>query len=205
MASSPSSSLPGNQTRRQLDELDALLKRMLDLPVQEIELEATAVKEIPSNQWDPRDPPKNLDWNGPGVSSAARNTPIYSDSPSCESGPGDSIPPAMDESDEFKAHWAMPRENSFESNSKKDPTPTNSLGDERLPEPEPHGFTTVRSLAFVPLEAMDRLFVESTLTMGWFGRWLRGPTGRMFLGSAGLAGLILALLWALADRIPWPR
>ena len=44
MSVSRRSSATGHPTRQQLDELDALLKRMLDLPVNRLEDEADAIR-----------------------------------------------------------------------------------------------------------------------------------------------------------------
>jgi hypothetical protein len=57
MSVSRRSSATGHPTRQQLDELDALLKRMLDLPVNRLEDEADAAPPAPAAEAAPPPPP----------------------------------------------------------------------------------------------------------------------------------------------------
>lgn len=93
MTTSVSTRSPGtlNPTRQQLDELDALLQRMLELPVDKLEEpEPEAVEEpadeppLPAANYD--EPPADADWIGP-------DQPVDADLPSLQMGPRPDTPP----------------------------------------------------------------------------------------------------------------
>jgi hypothetical protein len=56
-----------------------------------------------------------------------------------------------------------------------------------------------------PLLWVDHLYESVAAGLGRPGFWLRGPSGRAFLGGLGLAGLGLAGALAVLERIGWPR
>jgi len=54
-----------------------------------------------------------------------------------------------------------------------------------------------------PLVGFNAVFDACLLPWGPLGRWLRGPTGRAFLGILGLLFLTAAAAWAAAEWIGW--
>ena len=56
-----------------------------------------------------------------------------------------------------------------------------------------------------PLVGFNAVFDACLLPWGPLGRWLRGPTGRAFLGILGLLFLTAAAAWAAAEWIGWTR
>ena len=56
-----------------------------------------------------------------------------------------------------------------------------------------------------PLVGFNAVFDACLLPWGPLGRWLRGPTGRAFLGILGLLFLTAAAAWAAAEWIGWTQ
>jgi hypothetical protein len=164
-------------TRQQLDDLDALLQRMLALPVN------------PSGG--PPEPPFPESFNAP-----AGNV-IIDDSPPARPTapfPHPSAPPIA---------ISLPLLNPVPLAERRPPilpkpdrpvTPRQALIASR-PPPE--------SLLLRPLLGLNRLFDTLALSLGSPGRWLRRPTGRTLLGLIGLVLLAAAVMCALLDRIGW--
>src|SRR5262249_2223935 len=58
--------------------------------------------------------------------------------------------------------------------------------------------------ALASLVWLDDLFVRGTFKLGKLGFWMRGPSGRTFLGGLGLLGLGIALAFTILERLNWP-
>jgi hypothetical protein len=169
-------------TRQQLDDLDALLQRMLALPVNPSEGPSEPPAEPPFPE--PFGPPAGnviIDDSGP-----TRPTAPFPRSP---------VPAAT---------VSLPLLNPVPLAQRRPPvlprpdrpvSPRQALIASR-PPPEP--------LLLRPLLALNRLFDTLALGLGSPGRWLRRPTGRTLLGLIGLALLAAAVAFALLDRVDWP-
>jgi hypothetical protein len=197
MASGQSSKdTPGlHATRQMLDELDALMERMLALPVNEPE-------EPPATPVAP-----------PIAPSAPKLTLLQvpvDDLPldAAHAGPNPSHLPTLNARRSADAPATLPLLPHVPAVA---PTP---LSDRVVPPPmqpspdallaevpapaEPHG-----SWFILPLLWGNRAFDQCTLLLGETGAWLRSPGGRAVLGAAGLVMLVAAGLWAARDWLGW--
>jgi hypothetical protein len=167
-------------TRQQLDDLDALLQRMLALPVN------------PSDE--PPEPPPD-----PEPLSPPPGNVIIDDSPPTRP----VVPPPR-----FPAPAValpLPLLNPVPPAERRPPvlpppdrpvSPRQALIASR-PPPEP--------LLLRPVLGINRLFDAVALGLGAPGRWLRRPAGRTLLGLIGLALLAAAVAFVLLDQIGWTR
>jgi hypothetical protein len=62
---------------------------------------------------------------------------------------------------------------------------------------------SLASRCLLPLLWFNQGFDKCTFLLGGVGRWLRGTRGRYFLGLAGLALLAAAGLWLVKDWLGW--
>ncbi|MFL5240745.1 MAG: hypothetical protein ACJ8FY_01440 [Gemmataceae bacterium] len=191
-------------TRRQLDELDALLQRMLELPVHAVEEEpdfrepetdpaATAPSEpIEVTYWNP--PPSKLQPE-PYAAGATEPLAFHSTSAplSWNSDEGEADLTAADSSLGIEPYASefIPEEGPGKEFTDKG----SILGDEEYRVPWILG----------PLLWIDHLYESFAANFGRSGLWLRGPSGRAFLGGLGLVGLGLAGALAILERIGWPH
>jgi hypothetical protein len=203
--SSPTVSPPQDQaqpTRRQLDELDALLQRMLELPVHRAENE--------------QEPP----------ASKARDSDFVEQAKEIHQ-PWEDIQPARNSFPEEVFHDKFePYPRSSEEDTKPleidVPSPTANLEtarpiyftetanesniSEKLPPKSPPPADEVRNAwGYHTLLWIDDLYVSLTGTWGGLGFWLRGPAGRTLLGGIGLMALAVTLALTIRDRINWPQ
>lgn len=185
-------------TRQQLDELEALMQRMLALPVEPAPDNAaestasTAAKERqPAPLTDPLSP-----TNNPGEPQSGNDQPLVLPPPSQREGKGakqgrNAVPPP-------------PRSPSRDKEEGKE-----------LPQPgagEPDGLSRTvyarKEPAPVrpgpgPLVWCNQVFDAWTKALGPPGRWLRGPQGRAVLGWIGVLLLAAALAWVVLDGMGW--
>jgi hypothetical protein len=196
---------PVQPTRRQLDELDALLQRMLELPVHQVKEEpepseladepaisTSSDQAIEETSW--TDPPPALE---PEAHSVAPAETFPSESPASQFlwNPEESetafslTDPSVD--DEPYSNDSAAGGVEIEEPQDKDSLPS----DEEDSAPWVLG----------PLLWVDHLYESVAAGLGKPGFWLRGPSGRAFLGGLGLAGLGLAGALAVLERIGWPR
>ncbi len=163
-------------TRQQLDDLDALLQRMLALPVNPSD-------EPPEPLPDPLEPPAGnvilddshpilppLTQSAPPAPALAVSLPLLNPVP-----PAERRPPVLPPPD-------------------RPLSPRQALIASR-PPPDP--------LLLRPLLGLNRLFDTVALGLGRPGRWLRRPTGRTLLGLLGLLLLAAAVACALLGRFGW--
>ncbi|HEV3235893.1 MAG TPA: hypothetical protein VGZ25_02825 [Gemmataceae bacterium] len=199
-------------TRRQLDELDALLQRMLELPVLQGGNESEEVvsqldyqtgstfldQEPPSSD---QEPPSDHFWESvqPQVSpDRAEKAPVEEFFV-----PPQPIGPA----------WQTERIENTSSGLVPEPAqasyytepPISEVIINKSDEKSSDIFNEERAAwAVAPLLWVDDLFVIGTLRLGRLGFWLRGPSGRAFLGGLGLVGLGIAIAFTILDRMNWP-
>jgi hypothetical protein len=222
MADTPSTSLPnpppGHSTRQLLDELDALMQRMLALPVQDDE-------PAPDPAADQKPATRSGGQRSVKLMSAPSETVTVQGPPTGKASPvvvaGD-VPPFWHAPEAKKSAAAR---NEF-AEQQSAPTYLPKGAEPLLPillRPEKEGLQAATSPAPAPLKqpvwlkaavptapvvehywpkrwllAINGCFDLATLVFGGAGRWLRGSQGRSMIGWIGLAMIAAAALWALA-------
>jgi hypothetical protein len=210
-----------------LDELDALMERMLALPVNELEEEPKApapplaatltVVEPPAPAPEPSRPPLQ----------PPHRIPVPDFTPAAEPPPAVlmgrvSAPPLFRQeignAAQTPAELSEPKPPPIivpESRrtvpkpfwSEPVPAPDEILPPLVIKPPEPvQKLVRRRSLGSVllhPVLWLNQAFDRCTKMLGGPGRWLRSSRGRMFLGYLGLALLALAALWCVYDWMGW--
>jgi hypothetical protein len=181
-------SRPPTTTREQLDELDALLQRMLELPVDPSGDEAArpeetsdapvAVAEAPA-PVEPPLPPAAVETEPAPPAEGLANL----------SGPAVGVPAL--------AGLRTPQPAKAGTPTPEGPPPGS------LARPPLHGLWPAAAPWLRPLIAVNRLFDREVGRLGAPGRWLRRPRGRAVLGWAGLLLLAGALGLLLLGWIGW--
>jgi hypothetical protein len=201
--STPSTSLP---TRQQLDEIDALLQRMLSLPglpgeapeppsAPAVTYPAPAVREVPP----PRDPAPGepvvrewrVEWSAPSAPPAPSVVAWGAPVPAAAA----DQPPRFDPAPAPVYAQPVPAELPFAA-----PVP-NVPGQPPASSLKPPVALPVRVLMLV-----NGTFNLLTYLLGPPGTWLRGP-GRNALGWCGFLMLLAAAGWAAGEwyGIDWPK
>lgn len=178
---------PASPTRQQLDELDALLQRMLALPVHASSDEARAADRNAATV-SPADSANEPPCATSGTNSAWALHYKLAEGPilSGPATPRREVP-------------VLPIQD----------TPLDMLNDRQSsPEPlrgEPRAADCPAPVAgwFVPLVWCNRVFDGCVALLGPLGHWLQSPTVRTFLGLTGLLCLAAAAVLLLLDRIGW--
>jgi hypothetical protein len=216
-------------TRQQLDDLDALLQRMLQLPVKDLD------EPIPSSGPKPRSlanlTPKNAQSApvSPSISSVSEDLEFAPDLPSevpqgefLVPPPGnlvltDPLPSLLNSSPS-----SVPRPKGITEGTAQDSGPW-SVSPEQVHKEEKAGTLTATlatqapgrvpnsvssrppelGLWWRPLVWGNRLFDSFTFGLGAPGRWLRRPAGRTLLGWTGLILLATAVTLVVLDSIGW--
>jgi hypothetical protein len=229
------SSLSGHPTRQQLDELEALMQRMLALPVNHLEEEELKTAQDSSSPATPSVSPR-VEEAGPARQGPARQAgptttmparesqgarlEFVAPSPEQKNGPSEAISLRPSLSPPAFPVEKKPEESTAGPLSAPAPQPLRSTA-ERKPQVAPE---TPRRLAqssgetekpvvgwwLLPLFWCNRAFDLATLLLGPLGRWLRGPGGRALLGWSGVVLLILTAAWLVIlgmglDLAAWPR
>lgn len=209
----PTTSLP---TRQQLDEIDALLKRMLSLPA------------LPG---EPAEPPPEL----PPAPAMTYPTPAIREVP-----PPSPPQPGEPQVREWRVEWSQPpapqpppvvawgspvaSAATPTLQPRFDPNPPYTAPNfatavpvvDQLPFAMPVGYvpgqpppSTVKPPTAVPIQLLvllNQTFNVLTYLLGPIGTWLRGA-GRGTLGWCGLLMLLAAAVWAAAERygVDWSK
>jgi hypothetical protein len=196
---------PLRSTKQMLDELDALMERMLALPVSELDelppvprdapktptLSATlTVLEPTSDSTEPAQVADILDASSPSPSTALAESP--------REFPPSSDAVATDAADALGYPIQEP------------------VSEDLLPPPLiisrpgggaranlPNRLPWSRDRWLQPLIWVNGAFDFLVGRLGGFGRWLQTQAGRNVLGLAGLVCLALALFWLLRDWFNW--
>ena len=205
--STPAPSSPSlHPTRRQLDELDALMERMLELPVnpdgeanqptsEEPAISASA-DASPFSEFSPHGIASYQTEEGAGAVTAARGEFSFGSS---SSGTETGIP-AIPASPQAR----MPNRGSkIEKAAASGRDPQSSILDPRRShaggtagdEPPP-------SLWTWPVVGINRIYDTLMSGLGTPGRMMRGA-GRAWLGWIGLLMLAAALAWGVFDWLQW--
>ena len=187
----PRSPLLEQPTRRQLDELDALMERMLALPVDLPD--DTAVSPAPPAASTPVvSEPSKVEAERPKIEAAPASP---------ASVPASVITPSEKSADDA-GRAALPLAAKvvtlLASPQKTEESPTRPVA------PRQERAAALRiAWPLRPLLWLNVAFDYSTAWLGPIGRWLRGPTGRAVLGWAGLLLLAAALAWLVWDGMGW--
>jgi hypothetical protein len=219
-ARSSRSAEPVPPTRQQLDELDALLKRMLDLPVNQLEEPPPPEPEAPTPEATA--PPRTA---GPPVSYVVVETAQPSEPPPApKEDDGDWVPlrSSWQPSDQT---WGPLAEKWLQAHapgglSVELPAPPESPAPPPAPEEKPVAAPETTATAappppaeedappvpwpLWPLVGFNKLFDACLSPLGGLGRWLSSPPGRWVLGFVGLLCLGAALVLAFGPGFGWP-
>lgn len=213
--SSPTSPRTGaNSTKQLLDELDALMQRMLELPVNETET-APASTTGPTVRVDPPtvlpEPPRSLHFSEPPPSAPTLETPQTWQPPPVRAPafvpladpPPPPVAPRFDHlgkplvSEPARSPLGadVPRAATTTTRSLRgpySPAVTTLPGGKPLPDAPQR-----REWVLRPLLWTNRFFDRASYLLGPAGRWLRGDLGRTVLGWCGLAMTAGAVGWGL--------
>lgn len=170
-------SSPPHPTRQQLDDLDALMQRMLALPVTPGEGDG---------------PPELARVSEPAE-------PVSSVSPTLPPTPLAEAPLPAPMTEITPSVAPMPEGPSF---IEERPRATDPVAAEEEPARVPHRRPEIAGW-LRPLLWSNRVFDRGTMRLGSPGRWLRGQRGRAFLGAAGLIMLAGAVAWSILDWMGW--
>lgn len=212
----PNDPLP-NSTRQMLDELDALMERMLALPVNDLEDGPTSlppmatakvtvveappppapVAEVLEAIPAPAPPPGKV-LVGRLSAPPSYTTDLEEEKPRRKKKAKESRPKNEENVAEQVNLWSEPL-----------PTPDEILPPLIVPPAPreerriPMRRRSLSSLLLQPLLWINHLYDRATVVLGPLGRWLRGVRGRKVVGLVGLGLLALAALWWLHDWMGW--
>jgi hypothetical protein len=181
MTQRPWSSSFDRETRQQLDELDALIQRMLALPVEapgdfgELPIKETAKENSSDNM------PAFSEANCPPI------TPVSPVSPQ--------------EKRESLSH--SPENPSVENEA---PASVPNLQPANQAPATISVQVARRARPRWPMYLLHGINLAFDQAAGWFGppgHWLRGPSGRAVLGWSGLLLLAAAFAWLVWDGLGW--
>jgi hypothetical protein len=169
----PRPGAPVHPTRQQLDELEALMQRMLALPVNQLEDEPPAEIPLLVPGLEVRDPQEPEPMAADAASSPAESV-------ADEAAPPAAQPPAEPSSRPIAATVPLPRLMTEPSRAER-----------RTP------------WGVMPIVWINRVFDSQTARLGRPGRWLRSRQGRALLGALGLLFLIAAIGWTILGLVGW--
>ena len=200
MADSPSlysSSTSASQSTKQLlDELDALMQRMLAVPVQPAETEAA-----PQAGPEPRQVELMPAPITPVVQAPPLPQPAAPAEPFLPAAAVPLVPIIVQRPTGVAAATPAQPRPPAPASPRAEQAAVQPLPKPRSPWMNPTATKTSVGLA-VPgwgsrlLLAVNRMYDRGTDRLGPVGRWLRGETGRSLLGWTGLAMVVVALVWA---------
>jgi hypothetical protein len=209
-------------TRQQLDEIDALLRRMLTLPPMGAEAPSSPpppatvfsppsepiVREFQPSQAPAPNEPNVRSWRVEWPQSAPPEPPAPPPSLAAWGSPVPSSPPV--ETVPWASHPATPATPPFAAAVVETPRPQTTLAPPVYPQPPAaspaRGPAPSTSILVSLLVLLNGTFNILSYLLGPLGAWLRGP-GRAFLGWGGIAMMLAAILWAVGEwyGYDWPR
>lgn len=201
------STTPNNlPTRQQLDEIDALLRRMLTLPPMGDPAGTTSPQTAPGSYMFPPPVVREVPSTAPAVPGDPRvqswrvewpQQPAPGANPQSVVAWGSPVPTAV----EPQPPWAlaappmaapsMPHQPPFAAPAPTEPSSTSQ---------------PTQSIFILLLMALNGIFNLITYLLGPLGTWLRG-SGRGLMGWVGIAMIIAAAVWALGEwyGYDWPK
>jgi hypothetical protein len=214
MSAKPRPSESPNATRQMLDELDALMERMLSLPVNDLDQPApvlprpidlpplgaklTVVEPAPattlSSPWPAKSPRESGKVDSGKVLVGRLTAPSYTASieDNATSSSSENLSPALEGG----------TEQASDLSPEQVPPPIVRRDAAMVSRP----FQRRRSLSnrlLQPLLWINRGYDRCTRVLGPPGRWLRSAQGRTVLGYLGLTLLGVAIAWGLRDWLGW--
>jgi len=202
----PTRSTRDHPTRKQLDELDALLQRMLALPVQpedepESDSEEQADENVRETECDAADAPND----GTPTSEREALAPVRLESLTYQGVPAPvrlesptyQAPNVEKEAAEEAQIHIPPATDDVETAEPLAKPATTSIAAESRPE-ETKIFPSDGILPWI-----NYLFDQYTGYLGVPGRWLRRPVGRALLGWTGMLLLATSVAIVILDWIGW--
>jgi hypothetical protein len=201
---SSAASTKDQSSRKQLDDLDALLQRMLELPVSPVEEEkldysysGDGESAIPSYEYNPAEE---------APSNESSLFPVNNVSAMGEQAPTPDQPEPSTVWVGFASYSASEVEASREAfgafqsqEAKTEDSPPENV-ERFLPE---DSYQAEHSKMTAALLWIDDLFQSAVSGWGSFGRWLRGPGGRIFLGGLGIMLMAVAVTLLMVSRFGW--
>jgi hypothetical protein len=188
-------SIADQPTRQQLDELDALMKRMLALPVTDSE-GATKTPAL-ARPYEPTAQPNHANEREPSQSGTSQ--PQAGPQPQID----EQAPPGADDSAQV---WQSIRKSDRIQfvQSVPAPVPVPRLK-KATGRPSTKDIQAAEATAYwlSPLVTIDRLFNRCVCLLGRFGSWLRQPYGKALLAGTGIVLLLAALGWVMLDWSAW--
>ncbi|HMC64509.1 MAG TPA: hypothetical protein VKI65_06195 [Gemmataceae bacterium] len=220
-------------TRQQLDELEALMQRMLELPVNLADEPAGGAPAAgadaedileDADPWPDDYPPPPAEWGAVGLERLAAELPL-STPPQVTLEPSDeSLPPANEWSEAASPNQSADLE-SGSGQSEDWPWSGESIQTERsspdrLAEEQWKDVATLDSSEPLPAEDigpalslaggwhlpfvwLNVAFDCLTYLLGPSGRWLRGPASRALIGWLGMLLLAGAMAWVWFEWMGW--
>ena len=186
-----SRSAVADATRQKLDELDALIQQMLDLPV---------------NRLDPEgeDGGQRTEDGGQRTEDGGQRTEDRGQTAE-DSGQGLKDKDQETEDREQRTDDSQPK---GETEDREQQAEDKMLGAE---DDRPAQAVVLSSVLcpsssrwwLYPVVGLNLLFDGLTFLLGPLGRWLRGETGRLLIGWAGVALLLAGLVWAFLGWMGW--
>jgi hypothetical protein len=197
-----------HETRQQLDELDALLQRMLTLPVSEPELATPIAEEVRSPQFTVLPPtlpqPPSPSWSNrnEGIVPAWRvsEPPLAA---AVEEVPLAFAPTAPYPYSMVYGQPLPERSVPMPAVELPPPLPTAKPAADIAPAwaiPVAASPSRSPSIWSVPFVVVNHLFDATTFLLGPFGAWLRSPSGGRVLGALGVLMILGAAGWAAFER-----
>lgn len=199
MAKKTSNDQPHQSTKEMLDELDALMERMLAVPVNE--LDESAASPLPPSPPKPAALAATLT-----VLQTPTETPAPSKHPPTQP-PHVAMPPATPVSYQVPADDQQDLATTIPAPA---PITNDVVPPSLLPQvdpllddvPDPGAMPATR-WGFLPLLWMNLLFDGATYVLGPGGTWMRSEGGRLILGLSGVALLLASAGWFLRDWLGW--
>jgi hypothetical protein len=200
-------------TKQMLDELDALMEKMLTLPVNDLD-DADTFPPAPVVKETTLSATMTL-LEPPSVPPPASKKPTASQ-PSYQMPESVELPTttAAEPSPFNPPHFALPAAEASEPEPLRfdmpEPLTNEVVPASVLPKLEP----LMKDIAepptslqtqwlYLPLVWVNVGFDHSTLVLGGAGRWMRSEAGRMLLGFSGIALMLAAVVWFLKDWLGW--
>ena len=168
------SATAGDATRQKLDELDALIQQMLNLPV---------------NRLDP-------DWTVAEAEDRGQRTEDREqETENREQRAEDTEPNVKTEDREQNAEDSVP--------VAEEDRPSQAVVLSSVPCPSSADGPVSPGWWLYPVLALNLLFDGLTFLLGPVGRWLRGETGRLLMGWVGVGLFLAGLVWAFLGWLGW--
>jgi hypothetical protein len=197
----PAPDPPMNVTRQVLDELEALMERMLAVPIADTDAPASApAPESPTAV----SPSRPLAATLTLLPVADREPPVFALPLSATPRPREVDPPHHGTNPSHlpwspTAEITLPPLPPAPANPPAAPEPNLDALLAEIPEPP----LSTAGWFILPVIWGNRLFDACTLPLGESGVWLRGPVGRGVIGMTGLLLLAAATLWVARDWLGW--